>query len=103
MKDLPDQQVKAAILHKLYWRGCWGGKHTAFENLKKGFKPKELGRKGLRRVDDLAKELIREGYIIPKPTSYGLQVSLNPRRANDIRRIVGAIIDNNFSHEEKYS
>ena len=34
------------------------------------------------------KKLIREGYIIPKPTSYGLEVSLNPRMIEEIRKIL---------------
>jgi hypothetical protein len=35
-------------------------------------------------VDKLAKELIRQGLIIAKPTHYGLQVSLNPRQSEII-------------------
>jgi len=31
-------------------------------------------------VEKLTKQLIREGLIVPKPTGYGLQVSLNPRQ-----------------------
>jgi len=77
---LSDDQIKATILFKLYKRGNWGGSHTAFENLKKGFKEGELGKGGLKRVEKIAKESIRQGLIIPKPTHYGLQVSLNPRQ-----------------------
>jgi len=79
-----DDQIKAAILFKLYKRGNWGGSHTAFENVKKGFKDSELGKGGLKRVDKMAKELIRIGLIIPKTTHYGLQVSLNPRQNETI-------------------
>jgi len=81
---LSDQEIKATILFKLHKRGNWGGSHTAFDNLKKGFKDAELGRYGAKRVDKLAKELIRQGLIIPKPTHYGLQVSLNPRESTTI-------------------
>ena len=77
---LSDEQIKATILFKLYKRGNWGGSHTAFENLKKGFKDGDLGRGSLKRVEKMARELVRAGLIIPKPTSYGLQVSLNPRQ-----------------------
>lgn len=31
---LTDGQLKALILHKLFMKRCWGGKHTDFENLK---------------------------------------------------------------------
>jgi hypothetical protein len=81
---LSDDQIKATILFKLYKRGNWGGSHTAFENLKKGFKDSELGKGGLKRVEKMARELVRAGLIIPKPTSYGLQVSLNPRQNETI-------------------
>lgn len=77
---LSDDQIKAIILFKLHKRGNWGGSHTAFENLKKGFKDSELGKGSLKRVDKMARELIRAGLIIPKTTHYGLQVSLNPRQ-----------------------
>jgi len=65
-----------------------GGSHTAFDNLKKGFKAKELGKGGLKRVDDMGKKLIREGLLLAKPTHYGLQVSLNPRQSQAIRAII---------------
>jgi len=35
-------------------------------------------------VKDAAKELINEEILIPKPTSYGLHVSLNPRKREEI-------------------
>lgn len=79
-----DEQIKASILLKLHKRGNWGGSHTAFDNLKKGWKDADLGKHGLKRVEKLAKELIHQGLIIPKPTHYGLQVSLNPRENNTI-------------------
>ncbi len=81
---LSDEQIKAIILLKLHKRGKWGGSHTALENLKKGWKDADLGKHGLKRVEKLARELIRQGLIISKPTYYGLQVSLNPRRHEDI-------------------
>ena len=85
---LSDDQIKATILFKLYKRGNWGGSRTAFENLKKGFKDSELGKRGLKRVEKMARELVRAGLIIPKPTSYGLQVSLNPRQNETIITIM---------------
>ena len=85
---ITDEHIKAAILLKLYKRGNWGGNHTAFDNLKKGFKAKELGKGGLKRVDDMGKWLIREGLLLAKPTHYGLQVSLNPRQSQAIRTII---------------
>ena len=81
---LSDDEAKALILFKLHKRGNWGASHTAFENLQKGFKDSDLGRYGAKRIDRLGKDLIRKGCIIPKPTSYGLQVALNPRDSQAI-------------------
>jgi hypothetical protein len=81
---LSDDEIKAAILFKLHKRGNWGGSHTAFDNIKKGFKDSDLGKHSVKRVDKLAKELIRQGMIVSKPTHYGIQVSLNPRQSESI-------------------
>jgi len=77
---LSDEQIEATILFKLHKRGNWGGSHTALDNLKKGWKDADLGKHGVRRVERLAERLIRQGLIVPKPTHYGLQVSLNPKQ-----------------------
>lgn len=72
-----------AVLEKLYKLRYIGGRHTSKDNVIKGF-PKHA-RKDIRKA---VKVLIKEGYILPKPTSYGLEVSLNPRMIADIRRIL---------------
>jgi len=77
---LSDDEIRATALFKLYKIGNWGGGHTAYENLKKGFKKSDLGKSGLKRIDKAVKELVRSGLIEQEPTSYGLQVSLNPRQ-----------------------
>lgn len=79
-----DDEVKAKLLFKLHKRGNWGASHTAIDNIGKGWKDADLGKHGIKRVDKLVRELIREGLILPKPTSYGLQVSLNPRQSGAI-------------------
>jgi len=85
---LSDDQIKAMILYKLHKRGNWGASHTAFDNLKKGFKVGDLGKPGLKRVEKMARELARAGLVVPKPTSYGLQVSLNPKQNEAIIAIM---------------
>ncbi len=76
--------LQKAILRKMYFDKMIGGKHTAIENLKKGFPSHLRG-----DVDDEVKELIRDGFILPKTTSYGLQVSLNPVMIPEIERVLG--------------
>ncbi len=80
--------LRAQILKKLRRRGNWGGSHTAFDDLPKSF-PKHLRGK----VKDAAEELISEGLLIPKPTSYGLQVSLNPQRKADIDHLINNVLN----------
>ena len=92
MEEITDEYIKAAILYRLHKQGKWDGSHTDFENLKKGFSPRHLGKKGLKRLEKLAEELIKDGYIIPKVTSYGYHVSLNPRRSGEIQQIVEKFI-----------
>ena len=79
MSEVTDEEIKSHILFKLHWKKYWGGRHTAMESAKKGI-PKHLG----GRYIDMAKELIKEGLFLSKPTSYGLQISLNPKLREEI-------------------
>ena len=76
--------IKTALLRKLAKHGWWGARHTSFDNLPKGF-PKHLA----KEVKEVAKELIKTGILVPKPTSYGLEVSLNPNKKQEIEGIIG--------------
>jgi hypothetical protein len=70
---------KAKILHKLHRHGYWGGRYTSFDNLPKGFEKRLRG-----EVKEAAEELIDEGLLKGKPTSYGIEVSLNPEKKDEI-------------------
>ena len=72
-------QIKGFIVKKMFHHGYIGGRHTDIENLKKGLPTHFKGdiKKGI-------KELVKEEIIILKTTSYGLHVSLNPRKINEI-------------------
>lgn len=76
--------LKVVILRKLYRRRIIGGKHTVVENLTKGLPKHVVG-----EAKKAAEELIKEGLVIKKPTSYGLQVSLNHQRINEITKLIG--------------
>lgn len=80
--DSPDF-LKAKILFKLARRRNWGGSHTAFDNIKKGFKPKNHA-----EVMKIAEQLIKENYLFRKPTGYGLHVSLNHEKAKEIKQFI---------------
>lgn len=84
MSKLDKVDIKKAILRKLFYQGKWGGNHTSFDNLPKGF-PKEIR----KEVKNIAKNLIKERLLFSKPTSYGMEVSLNPAKKQDIESILG--------------
>ena len=75
--------LEKVILFKLYRRRIIGGKHTAFEHITDGI-PKHL----MGDAKTAAQELVKKGLLLTKPTSYGLQISLNPERIQEIIRII---------------
>lgn len=77
------RDVAKKILEKLLRHEYIGGRHTAFENVSKGF-PKHL----VGEVRKTAKELVKMNLIMQKITSYGLQISLNPRKMEQIEEII---------------
>ena len=86
-----EDKIKATILYHLRRKKVIGGVHTHFDTLKRGF-PSQLG----KDIDKIAKQLIKEGLIITKPTSYGLQVSLNKERLKEIEEFIFRILGYKF-------
>ena len=80
---MEDKIIVATILYNLRRKKIIGGKHTHFDTLKRGF-PGHLG----KDIGKIAKNLIKLGWIISKPTSYGLQVSLNKDKIVEIERFI---------------
>lgn len=80
---LGDEELVPWVLHKLARHGWWGAKHTSIDNVPKGA-PKHAW----SRIKETVKLLIKEGYIIPKPTGYGLEISLNFNKKEEIFRII---------------
>lgn len=76
-------EIKRSLLRKLAKQEYWGGRYTSFDNLPKGF-PKHLS----KDVKKVAKELIKEGLLLRKPTGYGMEVSLNPKKHKEIVNII---------------
>jgi len=87
-QEKSDEELKAWILYKLAKHGYFHGRHTAFENIVKGFKPQHLGKLGHKRVNKLADELMKDGFIVKKPTSYGLHVYLNSAKSKEIKDFI---------------
>ena len=63
----------------------WLHKHTNIHNL-----PKELSNE-LRVSKDVKKaieELLKEQILLSKPTHYGLEISLNPKKTREIEELI---------------
>ncbi len=83
MQSSDEDKIKATILYHLRRKKVMGGVHTSYDTLKMGF-PSHLG----KDINNSIKELIKEGYILTKPASYGLQVSLNKERIREIEDFI---------------
>lgn len=75
--------LEVIILRKLFRRRAIGGRHTAFEHITAGI-PKHLHGEAKKT----AEKLIKQGFILAKPTLYGQQISLNPEKLNEVLRII---------------
>lgn len=78
-----EKEITQTLLHKLMNLRIIGNKHTSFDNLPKGF-PKHLG----KIVKQTAINLLKRQLLLSKQTSYGLEVSLNPRKLKEIEEII---------------
>lgn len=81
--EITEKMIEADILHKLHRKRKWGASHTAFENIYKS-----CDKNYIKMYKEAGGRLIRNGFIIPKPTHYGLQISLNHKRRNEIIEII---------------
>ncbi len=86
-----ENKIKATILYHLRREKIIGGAHTPFDTITKGF-PSHLG----REVKKFAVDLIKEGFIITKQTSYGLQISLNKEKIKEIEEFIFKILSFRF-------
>ncbi len=89
--EFDDDKIKATILYNLRRKKVIGGVHTHFDTLKRGF-PSHLG----KDINKIARQLIRQGLILTKPTSYGLQVSLNKNKLKEIEGFIKTILGFKF-------
>lgn len=82
-----EDKIKATILYHLRRKKIIGNVHTHYDTIKKGF-PSHLGKK----IEKIGKELIKGGFIVTKPTSYGLQVSLNKEKLKETEEFILKIL-----------
>ncbi len=91
MEFSDEEKIKATILYHLRRKRIIGNKHTHFDTLKTGF-PSHLG----KDIKKIAQQLIKQGYILTKPTNYGLQVSLNKEKLGEIEDYIKKILRHSF-------
>ena len=84
-----EKNIKRFILRKLVRKRMWLHKHTSINNLPKGL-PDNLRSSG--NVKKAIKELLKENLLLPKPTNYGLEISLNIRKKAEIENIINSDI-----------
>ena len=85
--SISDEQIRATVLFKLIRNAKWLHSHTSMDNLSKSF-PKDV--RG--RVKENVEKLIKDGYLLVKPTSYGKEVSLNVRKKQEIEEFVATYL-----------
>ena len=78
--------IKRFILRKLVRHRIWMHKHTSIHNLAKGLPDWLRSRKEVKKVIE---ELLKQRFLLSKPTNYGLEVSLNIRKKKEIEDFVG--------------
>ncbi len=77
------QEAKKKILRKLFTKHIIGGKHTSFENIRKSFDRNEYP-----LAEEAIEGLVREGFLMWHPTSYGKQYSINPRAIAVVKDLI---------------
>jgi hypothetical protein len=80
----PVRRVARRILQRLDGMGKWGGYHTEFTHVARGFGPGNE-----QRIAWLVGEALVDAGLLSEKTSVGQRhVFLNPRRSGDIRRLI---------------
>jgi hypothetical protein len=79
----PRRRVARRILQRLAGMGKWGGYHTDFAHLARGFAGNDRA-----LADDVGERLLRAGLLLEKPSVGQRHVFLNSRRAGEIYALI---------------
>jgi hypothetical protein len=79
----PARRIARRILQRLNGMGKWGGYHTEFSHLPRGFAGNERA-----LAIQVGEALLAAGLLEEKPSVGQRHVFLNPRRAGDIHRLI---------------
>ena len=78
-----DPALIRKILRHLHRRDYWGARHTSPKNAIKGIPGHLIG-----EAKNAITELIKEGFVLTKPTNYGTQIYLNREKKSLIEAII---------------
>jgi len=81
-----EEDIKRFILRKLVRHRIWMHKHTSIHNLQKGLPDYLRSKKEVKKVIE---DMLKGGFLLSKPTNYGLEVSLNIKMKKEIEELVG--------------
>src|SRR4051794_29275896 len=79
----PRRRVARRILQRLAGMGKWGGYHTDFAHLARGFAGNDRA-----LADDVGERLLKAGLLLEKPSVGQRHVFLNSRRAGEIYALI---------------
>ena len=79
----PVRRVARRILQRLDGMGKWGGYHTAFDHLARGFAGHDRA-----LAYEVGEALLEAGLLEQKPSVGQRHVYLSPKRSGDIRRLI---------------
>jgi hypothetical protein len=79
----PARRVARRIVQRLDGMGKWGGYHTAFDHLARGFAGNERA-----MANEIGDRLVEAGILLEKPSVGQRHVFLNPKRSGDIRALI---------------
>jgi hypothetical protein len=79
----PARRIARRILQRLDGMGKWGGYHTDFAHLARGFAGNDRA-----LAQEVGEALLEAGLLAEKPSVGQRHVFLNPRRAAEIRRLI---------------
>ncbi len=77
------------ILSKLIRMNKIGGSHTEIKNLEKGLPSHfRTSKQGKKTIQEAVKEMLNKEYLLQKPSTGEIHVSLNPRKINEIQEFI---------------
>jgi hypothetical protein len=79
----PARRVARRVLQRLDGMGKWGGYHTEFAHLARGFAGNDRA-----LAEEVGEALLQAGLLSEKPSVGQRHVFLNSRRAGDIKRLI---------------